>query len=73
MHLFFALPISFATTPGISVDFFSLSYLDVSIRLVLDLWFSKGNTEVKGSYSVLDLAPKTFMPRPFFINKLRIS
>ena len=29
-----ALPISLATTLGISVDFFSCSYLDVSVRRV---------------------------------------
>lgn len=31
---FWALPISLATTLGISVDFFSSSYLDVSVRKV---------------------------------------
>ena len=33
-YLLLALPVSLATTTGISVDFFSCSYLDVSVRRV---------------------------------------
>ena len=70
-----ALPISLATTLGISVDFFSSSYLDVSVRSVrhhtpmYSVWVTLAggfpHSDISGSKLVCQL-PEAFrrLPRP---------
>ena len=62
-------PISLATTLGVSVDFLSLSYLDVSVRLVrsqYNIYSCLGTTRVVGSPIRISTDQRLFTaPRSF--------